>query len=87
MNVYKHMCVYIYICKSESFCCIFETNTTLKINYTSIKKKILLGKKRKTPLQFYSIAQSGESSVFLNLEEKYLHIPIPTSQAQGPKLS
>ena len=41
------VCIYIYICKTESFCCIFENNTTLKINYSSIKKKIYWGKKGK----------------------------------------
>ena len=29
---------YIYIYIAESFCCTLETNTTLQINYTSIKK-------------------------------------------------
>ena len=29
----------IYICITESLCCTPETNTTLQINYTSIKKK------------------------------------------------
>ena len=33
----KH--IYIYICITESLCCTPETNTTLLINYTPIKKK------------------------------------------------
>ena len=33
------MSIYTYICIKESLCCIPETNTTSKINYTSIKKK------------------------------------------------
>ena len=32
------VCVYIYI-KTESLCCTPKTNSTLSINYTSIKKK------------------------------------------------
>ena len=34
------MCVYIYmyVCITESLCCTPETNTALKINYTSILK-------------------------------------------------
>ena len=49
INIYMCVCVYIYIyiCKTESFCCIFETNTTLKINYTSIKKNFYWEKKGK----------------------------------------
>ena len=39
------MCVYIYICISESLCCTTETNTTSYINYISIKLK----KKKKNP--------------------------------------
>ena len=27
----------IYVCVTDSFCCRAETNTTLQINYTSIK--------------------------------------------------
>ena len=30
----------IYICITESLCCIPETNPILYINYTSIKKKV-----------------------------------------------
>ena len=30
---------YIYVYTSESLCCTAEINTTLQINYTSIKKK------------------------------------------------
>ena len=30
--------IYIYTCKTESLCFTPETNTTLLINYTSIKK-------------------------------------------------
>ena len=33
------VCVYIYIYKTESLCCTPESNITLKIIYTSIKKK------------------------------------------------
>ena len=29
----------VYICITESLCCTPETNTTLQINYTSIKEK------------------------------------------------
>ena len=32
----------VYICKTESLCCAPEVNTTLKINYTSKKKKTTL---------------------------------------------
>ena len=31
----------MYICITESLCCVAEINTTLCINYTSIKKKKL----------------------------------------------
>ena len=27
------------VCATESLCCILETNTTLQINYTSLKRK------------------------------------------------
>ena len=30
--------IYIYTCITESLCCIPETNTILKINYTSAKR-------------------------------------------------
>ena len=30
--------IYIYTCITESLCCIPETNTILKINYTSTKR-------------------------------------------------
>ena len=32
------MCVCVYIYMAESLCCTPETNTTLSINYTPIKK-------------------------------------------------
>ena len=35
-NTYMYICTY----KTESFCCTAEINTTLQINYTSIKYKI-----------------------------------------------
>ena len=38
MHIY--MCIYIYIYKTESVLCTPETNTTLQIYCTSIKKKI-----------------------------------------------
>ena len=38
MCVYIYIYIYIYIYVSESLCCTPETNTTLYINYTSIKK-------------------------------------------------
>ena len=43
--IYSYICIYlvIYTYVYESFCCIPETNTTLQINYTSIKKKRLVG--------------------------------------------
>ena len=30
------MNIYIYVCVTETLCCTPETDTTLKINYTSI---------------------------------------------------
>ena len=31
----------MYVCITESLCCTLETNTTLQIDYTSIKKRLL----------------------------------------------
>ena len=42
----RYMYMYIHILKTESLCYTPETNTTLEINYTSIKK-IRLKKKEK----------------------------------------
>ena len=36
---YDTVCVCVCICKTESLCCIPETNTTLQINYASLKTK------------------------------------------------
>ena len=38
-NMKNNRYMYLYICISESLCCTQETNTTLRINSTSVKKK------------------------------------------------
>ena len=91
MNVYKHMCVcvyiyiYIYICKTESFCCIFETNTTLKINYSSIKKKFT-GEKKEKPFTILQYSPIWGKQCFPKLRRKispysYSHFSSSRSQA------
>ena len=35
----KNLKIYIYICRAESLFCTPESNTTLYINYTSIRKQ------------------------------------------------
>ena len=38
--IYMYVCVYsIHMCVTESLCCTAEVNTTLEINYISIKLK------------------------------------------------
>ena len=37
-NLRKKKNIYIYICITESLCCVLETNTTLEIKCISIKK-------------------------------------------------
>lgn len=33
--------IYVYIYMNKSLCCVLEINTTLCINYTSMKRKLL----------------------------------------------
>ena len=56
------VCVCVCVCITESLCCLAETHTTLKINYTSIR---FLSKGRPTPCcSFLPITVSNDAAAW-----------------------